>query len=78
MKNYREIFAGMKIDKSSEIIKYIEDKIAREKGTRENFALKSGVETTTEVTRIEQINQEINHIKENVNEKEEQQTQVEQ
>lgn len=77
-KNYREIFAGMKIDKSNEIIKYIEDKIAREKGTRENFALKSGVETTTEVTRIEQINQEINHIKENVNEKEEQQTQVEQ
>ena len=76
-KNYREIFARMKIDKSNEIIKYIEDKIAKEKEIRENFTLKSGVEATTEVTRTEQMNQEINLIKENVNEKEEQQTQVE-
>ena len=76
-KNYREIFSGMKTDKSNEIIKYIEDKIEREKEIRENFTLKSGVEATTEVTRTEQMNQEINLIKENVNEKEEQQTQVE-
>lgn len=77
-KNYREIFAGMKTDKSNEIVKYIEYKIAREKGRGENFTLKSGVEATTEVTRTEQMNQEINHIKKNVNEKEEQQTQIEQ
>ena len=77
-KNYREIFAGMKTNKSDEIIKYIEDKIAKEKEIGENFTLKYGVEATIEKTRIEQMNQQTNQIKEQYQDKEEQQTQVEQ
>lgn len=77
-KNYREIFAGMKTNKSDEIIKYIEDKIEKEKEIGGNFTLKSGVEATIEKTRIEQMNQQTNQIKEQYQDKEEQQTQVEQ
>lgn len=77
-KNYREIFAGVHTDKSDEIIKYIEDKIVREKGIEENFALKSGVEATLDKTRTEQMNQQTNQIKEQYQDKEVQQTQVEQ
>lgn len=66
-KNYREIFANIKPNKSYQIIEVIKNTIDREKSKN---MLKSGIEATEQFTRTEEINNQIQILtKENQQEK---------